>query len=416
MKVTNDSEKSNQPTAEGPMAAVQMKGTGMQPPPFQMKANPLAQSMPAQMKQGESEDAGDGSMQMMANPSPGYNEACGCAQCMAAPGQTAQLQKSGVIQRVGPSYLVGQAFLGHSPQVNPVLAARLVLVQAELQRQYDALPADNRPASLRAYSGLSSIRGWRSSTSKHGSGSAVDCNYDNQPYVPTRTTTTTGATTTTTYGGEEGGASPATRALRQPALEVMDRAVAFLRTDPSAATTADMSVRGTGETTSSVYRRFRANSNDLGMYMALVFNTNYNAVTRVPIDNVEAATEDQLLAAIPTTERRDVDTGVAEIQAIFDDPSWQACHPGYGLTAYQQYIRILRDYEIVRKPLQRGNPSTRPTNTRNPALGFLHMPEHFVVAMADIGNLRWGACDFGAGSSGDVHHFDLGNHGGYTPE
>jgi hypothetical protein len=27
-----------------------------------------------------------------------------------------------------------------------------------------------------------------------------------------------------------------------------------------------------------------------------------------------------------------------------------------------------------------------------------------------IGKLRWGACDLGAGSSGDTHHFDLGFH------
>ncbi|MCP4361955.1 MAG: DUF4157 domain-containing protein, partial [Chloroflexi bacterium] len=35
------------------------------------------------------------------------------------------------------------------------------------------------------------------------------------------------------------------------------------------------------------------------------------------------------------------------------------------------------------------------------------MPEHFVVAMMDVGHLRWGACEFSAAASGDVHHFDL---------
>jgi hypothetical protein len=31
------------------------------------------------------------------------------------------------------------------------------------------------------------------------------------------------------------------------------------------------------------------------------------------------------------------------------------------------------------------------------------------VALADTGQLRWGAIDFGPGASGDVHHFDLGS-------
>ena len=386
--------------------AVQMMGQSFAPPAFQVSANP-----PAQMKKAEeSEEQEQEATQLMAAPGgPVDSGACGCESCVQAkmaPGTEAVQMK--VIQRAGPDYLVSQSFLGHSPQVNPVLAARLRLVEAELQRQYDALPAEGKPASLRAYSGLSSIRGWRSSTSKHGSGSAVDCNYDNQPYIPTRTGNT--------YGGEEGGASDETRALRRPAVEVYDRAMNFMRLAESDPTTADVSNRGTNETTTSAYRRFRATSDNLATYIGLAFHTNYNTVSRRPAIDIEGMSDDQLLAAIPTTERKDEDTGIAEIQACMDDPAWQAMHPNWPMTARQQYFRILRDYEIVRKPMQRGNPSTRPTNTRNPALGFLHMPEHFVVAMHDVGNLRWGACDFGAGSNGDVHHFDLGSHGGYQPE
>ncbi len=91
------------------------------------------------------------------------------------------------------------------------------------------------------------------------------------------------------------------------------------------------------------------------------------------------------------------------------DAAWQATHPNYPLTAREQFFRILRDYEIVRKPMQYGNPSVRPARTRNPARGFLHLPEHFVVAMMDVGRLRWGACEFSERSNGDVHHFDLGD-------
>jgi len=82
----------------------------------------------------------------------------------------------------------------------------------------------------------------------------------------------------------------------------------------------------------------------------------------------------------------------------------------------KKYYRILRDYEIIRKPLQYGYPATRPSSTRNPARGFLHMEKRFVVAMLDAGQFRWGICGFGEGASGDTHHFDLGSHGGYTPE
>ena len=50
----------------------------------------------------------------------------------------------------------------------------------------------------------------------------------------------------------------------------------------------------------------------------------------------------------------------------------------------------------------------RPSLTRNPANGFLSWRREFVVAMGDAGRLRWGAADFGARSSGDSHHFHLG--------
>jgi hypothetical protein len=77
---------------------------------------------------------------------------------------------------------------------------------------------------------------------------------------------------------------------------------------------------------------------------------------------------------------------------------------------------MLRDYEHVRIPMVRGNPVARPANTRNPARGFLDMTEEFVVAMCDIGRLRWGIADLGEAESGDTHHFDLGHHGGVIPD
>jgi hypothetical protein len=72
--------------------------------------------------------------------------------------------------------------------------------------------------------------------------------------------------------------------------------------------------------------------------------------------------------------------------------------------------------EHARIPWVKGNPEARPPVTRNPTRGFLHMIEDVVVALCDVGRLRWGAVDFGPASSGDMHHFDLGDHGGFTPD
>src|SRR5262245_27179941 len=90
-------------------------------------------------------------------------------------------------------------FLGQTVTggINATLRDRLVSVQDRLQQVYDAL-GPNHPdrvhfgggqKTLGQWAGVNSIRGWRqgSSTSKHASGSAVDINYDLQPYIATRT-------------------------------------------------------------------------------------------------------------------------------------------------------------------------------------------------------------------------------------
>jgi len=298
--------------------------------------------------------------------------------------------------------------MGYSAEVNPVMKRRLRAVQADLQTQYDLLPASSRPATLADFAGLTSIRGWRvnSGTSFHASGSAVDVNYRNQPYIVTRSTDGT----ITTLGGEAAGSSTAIRALRQPVVDVFDRASQMVN-----ATNADVNQRRSGESTGNAYQRFKATSNALAAYLGLAFQTGYDEVLRPPIANIESATEVELEAAIPLTERKDEPTALAAINTFISDPAWQAAHPGFTQTAREIYFRILRDYEHVRIPMVRGNPSTSPADTRNPARGFLQMPERFVVAMADVGQLRWGAADLGAQESGDVHHFDLGSHAGFAP-
>lgn len=111
--------------------------------------------------------------------------------------------------------------MGRTAEVNRTMRTRLQAVEANLQAQYDALPTSTRPPTLAEYAGFTSIRGWRpnSGGSYHASGSAVDVNYRNQPYIATRSDDAGNPV----FGGEAGGPS----ALRRPAVEVYDRAVRF---------------------------------------------------------------------------------------------------------------------------------------------------------------------------------------------
>ncbi len=345
----------------------------------------------------------------------GHEKGCCCPECSIEKGpekisrdtQNQPVQKkqvNGSLIQLKPGSVVSHTFLGVgvSGGVDRKLRDRLNLVQSELQRQYDALPAAGKPATLKDYAGLDTIKGYQNRKGNHGTGKAVDVNYRNQPYIATRTT----EGGTTTFGGEEGKASRGTRALRQPAVEVYDRAVSFTRTNSLTTDTADIGNRREGESATNVYRRFKRTSDALAQYFSLAFHNNYDEVKRRPVKNPETAAESDLLA-IPTTERIDETIAIPSITAFMNNRDWQAVHPNYPLTPREQYFRILRDYEIVRKPMQRGNPAERPKDTRNPAKGFLHLPEHFVVAMMDVGKLRWGACEFSAKSNGDIHHFDL---------
>jgi hypothetical protein len=141
-----------------------------------------------------------------------------------------------------------------------------------------------------------------------------------------------------------------------------------------------------------------------------------NRVNRAPIPNVEAATEAVLLAQIPLTERKDQATAVAALDDFMNGPRASGLiefNPWYPLTPAQQYIRMLRDYELVRVPMQFGAVSTSPGATRNPANGFLDIRREVAVALVDQG-LAWLAGDIGL-HSGDIMHFDIRNHAGFTP-
>lgn len=69
--------------------------------------------------------------------------------------------------------------------------------------------------------------------------------------------------------------------------------------------------------------------------------------------------------------------------------------------------QVALDYVALRTPLVIGAPSLAPKIARNPARGLMDLRRPVVVALCNVGGMRWGACDFGRLESGDVMHFDL---------
>jgi len=329
----------------------------------------------------------------------------------------------GRIQR-RPSYLVDFTFLGWpcGGGVNPKMKKKLQDVQTDLQATFDALPADQKtnpitgdPATtLRDWSGIRQDHGcWHPKGGKHSSGSACDINYDTNPYIATRTEgTDSKGKPTTTYGGELAGSGLQTQ--RHAATDVYDRAKAFVG---AAGDRASVGIRQPGESTGDVYDRFKATSDALATYLQFAFRSDAAThVNRPPVPNSESASLDVLLKAIPDTERLPESEARDNIDQEINNSEFQIIHPNWPYPDVDsQYLRMLRDYELVRVPMVFGQPSARPGSTRNPANGFLDLRRELVVSLVDIGHLRWGACDFGAAESGDMQHFDLGDHGGYTP-
>ncbi|WP_328615194.1 hypothetical protein OHS18_47070 [Amycolatopsis sp. NBC_00355] len=305
---------------------------------------------------------------------------------------------------MSPGYLTGAdfRFLGQPMRpgqgVNPVLAEVLTAVEADLAGSDSSL--------------TESIVGWRSRNGLHASGSAVDLNVTQIPYIVTRTGST--------LGGEA--AAEGQQAMRQRAVEVYDRAVAFFI---GTGQRADVSIR-VHDSIEVTYDRFRLVSDALVFYLSWAVSAVPVEVNRPPIPGVETLGDfDPAFDRIdPARElARPRDEAIAGIAALFADPDWAALHSGLP-TPEAQYFQMLRDYELVRIPMLYGNPANPVTKTRNPAHGFLQLSRELVCSMINTGNrvlgkrgkMRWGASDFEAHQSGDVMHFDLGTHAGFAPE
>ncbi len=138
---------------------------------------------------------------------------------------------------------------------------------------------------------------------------------------------------------------------------------------------------------------------------------------RPPVPDVENSSTDDL-DQILALELRPREEALEALRNAMGADEWKGVHPdvpddtdAFEQLVLDQYYRILRDNELVRVPMEFGAPSASPARMRNPARGFLDLRKEVVVALCDVGHLRWGACDFGLAQSGDMMHFDLGHHG-----
>ncbi len=318
-----------------------------------------------------------------------------------------------------PSFLIATTFLGQAcgagstHGVNPEMQTRLHAADAAVRAIFDALPPSERfdPATGRANASFvqwCAVAGphvcWRPNGGRHSAGSAIDVNAAVNPYIVTRNGSVP--------GGEAGGEGFVD--MRNRALAVYDRAMQFV---PAPVAAADLCGRRPGESTESVWTRLRAASDALVIYLSYAIDSGPAEISRVALENADVVPDDDLLATIVEGERLPLDPALARLEALLDSREFQTSHPNWPSEPRDQYLRIVRDYELVRIPMVIGDPSPTPERTRNPARGFLNLRREIVAALCDQG-LRWGACDFGVRADGSSHngamaHFDLEDDGGY---
>ena len=211
-----------------------------------------------------------------------------------------------------------------------------------------ALPKGAVQPSFNVWHGVTGVGGYRERAGYHGKGSAVDLNYRRNGYAVCDTDTATRRV----YGGEAAGAN----LLRERQAFI----AACQRTCSAIGVRCDLSARKDGESTGAVWDRWHAVSEAVRAYLTPYF-----------------------------PDKDDYDAGDSDVLPGIDVP-----------------VHMMADYYALRVPLVVGSPTARPRLTRNPAKGLMNLKRPVVVALCDVGGMRWGACDFGPGSSGDIMHFD----------
>lgn len=251
-------------------------------------------------------------------------------------------------------------FLGRTCTVDQSFKLILGKVEDELRHVYStemaALPVGTPQPTWDQWHGVRGVGGYRPKGGWHAKGKAIDLNYARNGYSATLTQTSRGPV----YGGEAAGGD--FRGVRRAFIEAVSRACA------QAGVPCDLSARGPGEATGAVWDRWHLASEAVRAYLAPWYPS---------VDDYDAGEDDIL--------------------------------PGVTLASIPVQVRV--DYWALRVPLVVGAPSLHPRLTRNPAKGLMDLQRAVVVALCDVGGLRWGACDFGAGGSenGDIQHFDMGH-------
>lgn len=250
--------------------------------------------------------------------------------------------------------LVSTRFCGCSCRVSPKLARVLAKVDEALHAEYTramiALPGGALPPSFGEWTGVRGVGGYRKGGGHHARGNAIDINYSTNGYAVCRTVLPGGRVV---YGGEAAGAG--LTGVREAFAAACDRACLAFDGAP-----ADLSARKRGESTGAVWDRWHRVSEAVRRYLAPYYQA---------VDALDVGEADRL--------------------------------PGVSIPP-----QVAADYEALRVPLVVGAPERHPRTTRNPARGLMDIPRAVMVALADVGGLRLGLCDFGARESSDIMHAD----------
>ncbi|HET9143112.1 hypothetical protein [Actinophytocola sp.] len=285
-------------------------------------------------------------------------------------------------------------FLGQPCEngVDPSMVAALAAVEENLRELHRAAGVES---PFEQWAGIHEPHKGIYPGGHHAAGIAVDLNYTTNPYVATRTVHT--------FGGERGSAV----AVRRAAVEVYDRAVAFTFSETD---TSDTSCR-IHDSIGDIYDHFQVASDCLVYYLGAAFSADPRRVDRRPVPGVAELADgdpafDVFGAELPGGLAA-ADAVIAALDGQMSSDGWREAHPNWPYTPAQQYWQLLRDFELVRTPMVFGSPADV-RSTRNPARGFLDLRREVVLALVEVGGMRWGACDFGPDESGDIMHFDLG--------
>jgi hypothetical protein len=297
----------------------------------------------------------------------------------------------------------------------------------------------DRWCALRGASG-----GYDFRNGSHFGGSAIDINAASSPYTATRTFKG-GQAGAPIFGGEDFVKGPSksqsnkqlgpitrevlTRLVWRPAVEAYDHAMVFVFGDGKTADVSQYRSDNPSESHVEMDNRFQTVSGALMQYFGMAYDLRSKTPKSLIGSDVHAPVS--------------LDEFKKRFLLLWDeDPaepdSFQKLHPSWAgpmksgqdafLAAF--YQQIVNDHEALRPAMVHGtlafdgddgdpDPSTpkliNPSKvvlsaggTRDPCYGFLDIRSEIVVSLCDIADIRWGGCMFGAGSNGDMMHFDLG--------